>query len=372
MIHPVFAIDAHGTVTRIGALVRNGENWDWEDHRGLRCLDYLPWFIQMLRPEGFLGRRFGNFVRGRLGVSANPDDWSDAVLLEALTLFPDPPGNLTLCLDRPRLPVIEQRRIEDRFPQMVDQLRKSATWTSSSVGGQRSKFTAVVDDGSKPRHVIVKFSPPTDSPIGRRIADLLVAEHLALETIKDFGIETAASRIHQIGDRIYLESQRFDRTPKGRLGIVPLGVLDDEFRGRRDNWTAAAADLAQQGVVHSDVVATVRWLEDFGDLIGNTDRHFGNLSLRLPDAVDWWAPRGLWFAPVYDFLPMRLAPVHGELPESDPKVPDRSLEPSAHRQAMAFWDKLRRHPMVSPEFSGICEEWLEALDNLGNGFRLET
>jgi hypothetical protein len=56
-------------------------------------------------------------------------------------------------------------------------------------------------------------------------------------------------------------------------------------------------------VISREDAGRIRWLEAFGGLTANTDRHDGNLSF-LRDA------RGkLTLAPVYDPAPMGLAPV---------------------------------------------------------------
>ena len=46
----------------------------------------------------------------------------------------------------------------------------------------------------------------------------------------------------------------------------------------------------------------------FGQLIANTDRHYGNVSLL-------WNGKRWALAPCYDMLPMRFMPVQGEVPE---------------------------------------------------------
>lgn len=70
-------------------------------------------------------------------------------------------------------------------------------------------------------------------------------------------------------------------------------------------------------------------LEAFGRLIFNNDRHFGNLSFfwRRGDAE-----LALELTPVYDMLPMRLAP------SANGMVPDLSLEPAqATSELLGVW-----------------------------------
>ena len=60
--------------------------------------------------------------------------------------------------------------------------------------------------------------------------------------------------------------------------------------------------LLEQGWLTKDDAETMRTLGLFGDMIGNTDMHFGNMAFELSDS----APLGL--IPAYDMLPMLYAP----------------------------------------------------------------
>ncbi|TVP80016.1 MAG: hypothetical protein EA353_04940 [Puniceicoccaceae bacterium] len=65
-------------------------------------------------------------------------------------------------------------------------------------------------------------------------------------------------------------------------------------------------------------------VERFGELIANTDMHFGNLSYFLPDE----APYPL--APVYDMLPMQFppaAPARSSSAASSPPSPNPKTRP---------------------------------------------
>lgn len=42
----------------------------------------LPWFLQDLRPSGFLGRLLAQRYSNELGVSSDPRDWSDDDVLQ--------------------------------------------------------------------------------------------------------------------------------------------------------------------------------------------------------------------------------------------------------------------------------------------------
>lgn len=89
-------------------------------------------------------------------------------------------------------------------------------------GGEQPKFTATVEEDGQRDAVLVKFSRAADGEAAERWADLLVCEHLALQCLRDAGIQAAASELIQTSDYTFLEVRRFDRTPNllGRLGFV--------------------------------------------------------------------------------------------------------------------------------------------------------
>ncbi|MFX6645051.1 HipA domain-containing protein, partial [Acinetobacter baumannii] len=91
---------------------------------------------------------------------------------------------------------------------------------------------------------------------------------------------------------------RFDRHgAHGRSGLCSLQALDHALLGsQRQRWDHAAAKLQALGQLDLTSLGQIRLLQAFGQLIENTDMHFGNLSLR-PGAT-------LTLAPVYDMLPM--------------------------------------------------------------------
>ena len=89
----------------------------------------------------------------------------------------------------------------------------------------------------------------------------------------------------------------------------------------------------------------LRWLDLFGHLIGNTDRHFGNVSFLIDERG------GLRLAPAYDMLPMALAPSGDELvartPEVDPPgVANLDVWPDAARWATRYWQAVGAEPTL--------------------------
>jgi serine/threonine protein kinase HipA of HipAB toxin-antitoxin module len=118
-------------------------------------------------------------------------------------------------------------------------------------------------------------------------------------------MQAAVSEILQTDTHTFLEVQRFDRTVDvlGRRGFVSLLALSSAFVGDVTlDWGTAGDALLAQGWVDRDALATMGRLHAFGRLIGNSDMHQGNLGFHLVD-------RGpLPLTPVYDMLPMSLAP----------------------------------------------------------------
>lgn len=73
-----------------------------------------------------------------------------------------------------------------------------------------------------------------------------MCEHLALQTLREAGLPAARTQIFTGAGRVFLESERFDRTvpqtstgQAGRLGMVSLQVYDAEYVGEMDNWAAS-------------------------------------------------------------------------------------------------------------------------------------
>jgi hypothetical protein len=126
--------------------------------------------------------------------------------------------------------------------------------------------------------------------------------------------------------------------------------------GEMDNWAATANRMQARGLLTAADARTLCLLEAYGQLIANTDRHYGNISLLLQD--DDWA-----LSPTYDMLPMLYAPVGGELVPRDfaarPLQPTAATLPQweqAHALALAFWHSAAADARVSAEFRAIAVE----------------
>ena len=300
---PVYRITEEGTVKPLGKLVPVYPDGFVMEQTDNICLhsDGLPWWLFDMRPQGYLGRAYASRFSPELGLPSNPENWSDTDVIRALLAHGhDAVGNLLIgeqarnhFVEMP-LPVAVDRATA--YPSLA-QAVSAGDVPGSSAGGEQPKFCTYTERG----HVIVKFTAPDDNPVSERWRDLLLAEHLALRVL---GVETA---VFDFGGQRFLEIPRFDRTgPLGRKGLFSLRALEAEFVGRaRETWPVLVNELAKQGCVHPDAVASTARLWAFGTLIGNTDMHHGNLSFISSHG------RPYDLAPAYDMLPMGFAPKSG-------------------------------------------------------------
>jgi hypothetical protein len=330
----------------------------------------LPYFIDDMRPQGFLGRTFAR-KRPHLGLPDNPAHWREDDALVALARAgEDCPGELVLGNEsleayyRARIAEPEPIREADRAARYVHAAAQTLAGTppGSSAGGEQPKFAVAIHDDDAVRHVLVKFSPPVHTPVGRRSADLLVAELLALETLRGAGFATSSAAIVEADDRTFLEVERFDRVGSfGRRCALTLLGLDNEFFGKLDRWSLAAARLAAAGWLSTADADRLARLELFGRFIANTDMNFGNVSLQ---------PAGgnlLVLAPVYDMLPMLYAPVGDEIVarEFDVTPPDVARERDWTEMgalAGSFWRTVARDNRISSTMREIARDNAHTID----------
>jgi hypothetical protein len=358
---PVFVIDSKGAPTLHGQLTALARDQYWLDAASTRdnlLSDGLPFFLQDLWPQGFIGRtapkRFPE-----LALPERITDWNDGHALTYLTRRgEDCVGNLVVgdeSLQRYLRMADESGRVAPaargkHYPELAD-AAISGMPAGSSAAGEHPKFAVTLQWDAEVRHVLVKFSPPITDAVSQRWSDLLVAEHLASKALLDIGVVAATTELVSAGERRFMESRRFDRVgERGRVGVVSLAALVDHHIGRRDNWMAAAANLRAIGAITAPAADTTRRAATFGQLIGNTDMHFGNLSF-------FCASGPLSLTPVYDMLPMLYAPIGGD------ELPGRRFEPpppvagnldlwsSIAARAVAYWSEVAAHELVSTDFA---------------------
>lgn len=339
--------------------------WPLDDAMRDGWFESLPYPVLDMRFQGFMGRNFAHRHWRLLGVAEALDGWSDDDVAHVLaTLGHDQPGDMILgeaayqlhleSRQRPAADLIGDEQLAETYPALAEQALAQGE-AGSSAGGEFPKFAVQRIEGSQPRAVIVKFSGADDSPAVRRWADLLVCEHLALETLAhDLGIAAARSEIHRHAGRSFLEVERFDRAgAHGRLPVCTLGSLNAALLGKAGaTWPQLAEALHREGWLDAADVRQIELLWWFGRLIANTDMHEGNLAFHP----------GLRLAPAYDMLPMLYAPQRGGEVPPRPFAPPRPLpqEKAAWQQAAGaaqhYWLHCADDARISAEFRAICAE----------------
>jgi hypothetical protein len=321
---PLFRVGRDGTPTPAGRVVFLRGGGSWVAAAGDEALYVgLPPALADMAPQGFIGRGFAARY-AELGLPPHVDRWSDDHRIRALALRgEDCVGDLLIGQESFArfLSWSPPPASPSDYPTLAE--RSALQSSGSSAGGERPKFGAF----SKGRHVLVKFAPPGDAPAARRWRDLIWCEHRALRLLSEAGVAAAAAEWREVSRWRFLETVRFDRVgERGRRGVVTLEALDDEYFGKKDSWTAAAARLRAPPFALPEADASrLRWLDAFGQLIGNDDRHFGNVA--------FFVERGssLRLAPAYDMLPMILAP-------AAERVVERAYRPlPPHANALAEW-----------------------------------
>ena len=328
----------------------------------------LPWLLAPLRLQGFLGRLWARSVQGA-GYDANPERWRlDQLLALLLRQVHDLPGAIALG-DAAAPAQASAPADAAALPAFLDAQAAGVASTlpaGSSAGGEQAKFLCA-DNGCS-QHWLVKFSPPLGTPFGDRWSVLLQAEALALQVLAAHGVPVAAARVLHSDQRTYLVSTRFDRIgPTGARHVVPLDAVHDAFvPGPRRDWATTCRALAAQRRLAPDAAAQAGALLQFGRLIGNSDMHFGNLSLVVANPAD--AARGRFsLAPVYDMLPMRWRPdvQSGEL-DWLPFTPDPlDLASAARPVALQFWQRAQDLPAMPKAFRQLARTMAQRLADAG-------
>ena len=344
---PIFQVSDEGLIRELGTLVPvrpHGFVMEQADGVTLHS-DGLPWWLFDMRPQGYLGRAYASTYAAALGLSGNPEHWSDTQVIQALLAHGhEAIGNLLIGeLARNRFVGMPAPTPVDRAVDYPLLARATAIGEApgSSAGGEQPKFCAYTERG----HVLVKFSAPDDNPVTERWRDLLLAEHLSLSVL---GIET---EVFDFAGQRFLEVPRFDRIGAfGRLGVFSLRALDAEFIGDASApWPSLIRRLAGQGHVEIDAVDRSALLWAFGTLIGNTDMHAGNLSFVSQHG------RPYLLAPAYDVLPMGFAPRSGGALVDT--LPPASLSTAVGGET---WHKALR---LAQDFLGLLDDCSEFSGN---------
>lgn len=361
---PIYRVSEHGRVESIGQLipVRADGFVMVQDGGAALHSDGLPWWLYDMRPQGYLGRAYASTYAAELGLSTNPDDWSDTEVIKALLAHGhDAVGNLLIGTQArshflempPPSPVVR----EQAYPALA-LAAGAGEAPGSSAGGEQPKFCTYTDNG----HVLVKFSASDENQVSERWRDLLLTEHLAL------GVLGVATTLFDIDGQRFLEIPRFDRVGElGRIGVLSLRALDAEFVGKaRTPWPELVNRLAADGHVTAEAASKAALLWAFGKLIGNSDMHHGNLSFLSSQG------RPYHLAPAYDMLPMGFAPkasgaMSNELTALTPSdVVSADTWRSALALANAFLALAGTHQGFSANFAPCLDALSRHIDEAGS------
>lgn len=329
----------------------------------------FPFFLGDVRPQGFLGRTIASHISRALQLPDDVRQWNDEdVLVYQQSAGEDLPGNLVVgdeqgrralarSADLPGGSAVAEGEREEFYPAQALTIARSLP--GSSAGGEQPKFLVTLrDDAGGFQPVLVKFSAPMDQPTGQRWADLLLCEFHAHQVLAERGMANPGARLLDAGGRRFLEIPRFDRSgPGGRRGVVSLEALAASLVGNLSrNWLEAAEELLRRRVIAEEALVMIQRLQSFGELIGNTDMHLGNLAFFLGDSLPFQ------ITPAYDMLPMLWSPGNqGELI-------DRLFAPAPPLPALAgpwleavgwaeiFWDGVTADGRLSPDFKRMADE----------------
>jgi hypothetical protein len=333
----------------------------------------LPYFLNDLRPTGFLGR-FIPLQNEDLHLPKDISLWTAEHSLKYLSqrgwntigniILGDLSFQLYLEKSHSLKNSIGVKNREKHYPLYANDVLATSD-PGSSAGGEQPKFTTILLPENQ--HVLVKFSPPMDTKIGKRIADILICEGIALKILQKNGCDAADSEIFIYDARVFLEVKRFDRIGKfGRRGIISLGTLDAEFSGTMSTWSKTAADLVNHKIIAAHLLEKIRFREIFGELIANNDMHSFNLSFftKSNSITD--------LAPVYDMSPMLFMPRNNQIVKREftPALPlpeNAGTWIAALAAAEEFWHAVLEDKRISLDFKNIamsCKIKINELNDL--------
>jgi HipA-like C-terminal domain len=340
-----------GTLTH---LAHNGLHVRGADFESLQY-DKLPWFLSSLRPQGFIGREL---ARLRPDFPTDPELWTVAqVLYMVINHVHDPSG--AFILEGAESTVwAAPTELADRaahYDFLANQTGKGLP-AGSSAGGEQPKFVVRTSAG---QHFIVKYSPPRGTPFGERWHELLHLEHLALQVLAEHGIATAETTVLKSATRTYLQSTRFDHIEQmRRRHVVAASAVHEEFvKTPQRHWIATCEALATQKRLSEIELDQVALQYLFGQYIGNTDMHFGNLSFFVDNVTQ---PQ-FQITPVYDMLPMQWRPgIHSGSLDAEPvrrqfQPPGFEAQAQQARQwAVRYWQRAANLPALSEALRQTC------------------
>jgi serine/threonine protein kinase HipA of HipAB toxin-antitoxin module len=169
--------------------------------------------------------------------------------------------------------------------------------------------------------------------------------------LSENGIRSPSAEVFDFGNRRFLELERFDRTAVGgRIPTVSLQSFDAAFLGiGPSSWSTLGTSMEQSNFLPSAQAQHLSLIWRFGQLIGNTDMHLGNISFLLNPKTP------LTLAPVYDMLPMIYRPgLEGQIPDRQQLPESSPLQEREAVMARDFWERVARAPSISTSFQEIA------------------
>ena len=322
---PLFRISESGTAVSAGELITLAAHQSaWMPMA--MVVGGLPVELVDARPSGFLGRHFAA-AHADLRLPPRLSDWSDHHILLAMSRRgEDLPGNLIVGEEsfarwQALGPVSRSR---DDYPALAEATIAGHP-PGSSAGGERPKFGVLVDD----HPMLVKFARRggIGDVVARRWCDLVILEGIALQVVASHGIPAAHTNVIETPDYWFLESERFDRSGlRGRIAVLSLAAVHDDLA---DSWARAAVSLREARRLSDEDARRLCWLDAFGALIANTDRHQSNILFFAEGSR-------LRLAPAFDQVSMLYAPT------GDGQVPPREfMLPLATANTLDVWDDAR-------------------------------
>ncbi|PHS73196.1 MAG: phosphatidylinositol kinase [Cycloclasticus sp.] len=324
--------------------------------------DDMPYFLRDMAPQGFLGRKIAQEIATRdPAFPTNPDLWSNHHIGQyLLSNNDDALGNLKFG-ESANLRLNHSFRcstIKD-YPKLAEQVMSEGA-PMSSAGGEQPKFTTFCTESQA--DVIVKFSPKGDDANAKRWRDVLISEHYANEVLNKGATTASQTRLIEQGERLYLESIRFDRVGEdGRCSMLSLKSVDAEFVGLGENWVNCLTNLKDNNLLSEQDVLNGKYLWLFGKLINNTDMHLGNMSLSIHGDV-------FSLLPIYDMCSMGFAPKkNGEVQPFSYVKPDLPEVGFTQRQLKSvetlvdqYWHLILKDERISDEFRSFLMLLLSA------------
>lgn len=311
----------------------------------------LPWIFWDMCPSGYLGRRLQR-IYPALRLSPNPRDWSAADVLRTLeSAGADLAGNLLVGETAVSAFLAHAPREHDLRGSLDAVLSDSVNvGLPSSLGGERPKLVVEGLDGG----AIVKFSPPLTSTQGQRWSDLLRMEALCARTLHANGVSAPHSGAEALFERTLLFVRRFDRLPRrGRVGTGSLYWLAmDRYGDINLSAPEVMRLLATEGLVSAADAETCRQVHAFSAAIGNNDAHLGNYALLFDDLGR------ASLAPIYDVLPMALAPRNDELPDAYLQPLVAPVDPAVVTWVEALIASVEADAEISSEFKTLWRRYI--------------